>query len=236
MDPTRFGRALRAIRLATREGQRSVARRAGVSQTVYSRIERGRLASAKVSTLAKIASSLDADLVLDLRYQGGRVDRLIDRAHASIVEHVLRQLRSAGWEVAVEFSFNVFGERGSVDILGWHASTRTLLIVEVKSRLTDLQDLLLSLGRKLRLVPDLARRELGWDPISVARVLVVPGSSETRTILARHRAIFDSTLPSSTMAIRRWIRDPTGPIAGVWLVWRDAVNPNPTDQLPAESW
>ena len=200
-----------------------MAARAGVSQTVYSRIQRGHVAPAKVSTLAKVASALGAELVLDLRYRGGRVDRLIDHAHASIVEYVLRQLKQAGWEAVVEFSFNVFGERGSVDVLGWHAPTRTLLIVEVKSRLMDLQELLLSLGRKLRLVPDAVRRDLGWDAAFVGRILVVPGSSETRTILARHRSIFDSSLPVSTTELRRWIRAPNGPIAGVWLVSREVL-------------
>jgi len=223
MDTDRLGRAFRAIRLATHEGQRAVARRAGVSQSAYSRIERGRLASVKVSTLARIACSLDAELVLDLRYQGGRIDRLIDRAHAALVQYLLRQLEAAGWQSIVEFSFNVFGERGSVDVLAWHAPTRTLLIVEVKSRILDLQALLLSLGRKLRLVPNEARRELGWDAEAVGRILLVPGSTEARRLIERHRAIFDASLPAGTPAVCQWIRDPRGPIAGVWLVSREVL-------------
>jgi transcriptional regulator with XRE-family HTH domain len=198
VDSGRFGRALKAIRLTARETQRAVARRAGVSQTLYSRVERGRLASVNVTTLARIASSLDAELVLDLRYQGGRIDRLIDRAHAAIVEHVVAHLKSAGWESVVEYSFNVFGERGSVDILAWHALT-------------------------LRLVPGESQRDFGWDAIAVGRIVVVPGSTETRNILGRHRAIFDSSLPANSMDVRSWIRDPKGPIAGVWLVSRDVL-------------
>lgn len=149
---------MRAIRLASGATQAPIAGRAGVSQSLYSRVERGLGWSQKVSTMARIARALDADLVVDLRYRGGRVDRLIDRAHAAIVETVVATLRSAGWETVVEYSFNVFGERGSVDILAWHAATRTLLLVEVKSRLTDLQAMFHSLGRKLRLVPNEASR------------------------------------------------------------------------------
>ena len=223
MDARRLGRAMRAIRLSMHSSQALVAGRAGISQPVYSRAERGQIAGLKVSTVAAIASALEADLVLDLRYRAGRIDRLIDRAHAALVEHVLRHLRSAGWEVVVEFSFNVFGERGSVDVLAWHAPTRTLLIVEVKSRMTDLQDMLLSLGRKLRLVPDEVRRQIGWDPVAVGRIIVTPGTTETRAVLERHRSTFDASLPARAMEIRRWLRSPNGPISGVWLVSWDVL-------------
>jgi transcriptional regulator with XRE-family HTH domain len=223
MDARRIGRAMRAIRIRSGATQATVAARAGVSQSVYSRVERGLGSSLKVSTLSRIASALGADLVVDLRFQGGLVDRLIDRAHAAIVEIVVAALRSAGWETIVEYSLTVFGERGSVDILAWHAATRTLLIVEVKSRLTDLQAMFHSLGRKLRLVPDEARRELGWDPVAVGRIVVAPGTSETRSILLRHRAMFGSTLPAEATEIRRWIREPHGSVAGVWLLSRDIL-------------
>jgi transcriptional regulator with XRE-family HTH domain len=223
MDTQRFGRLVRAIRTSNGETQAAVARRAGISQTVYSRAERGHAAELKLSALERIAMALDANLIIDLRYQGGLADRLIDRAHASIVEVVIAALRRAGWDIVVEFSFNVFGERGSVDILGWHAATRTLLIIEVKSRFTDLQDMLLSLGRKLRLVPDEVRRELDWDPIAVGRIVVAPGTTENRNVINRHRATFDTALPAQATAIRRWIRAPHGPIAGVWLLSSDTL-------------
>ena len=214
---------MRAIRLSRDETQAAVARRAGVSQAVYSRTEAGSSAGLKLATVDRIAGALGAMLDLRLHYQGGLADRLIDRVHASIVEIVVARLKRAGWETLVEFSFNVFGERGSVDVLAWHAASRTLLIVEVKSRFTDLQAMLLSLSRKLRLVPDEVRRELGWDPVAIGRIVAVPGTTETRGVLERHRATFDATLPARTIAIRRWIQVPQGPIAGVWLVSKDVL-------------
>lgn len=223
MDPGRFGRLLRAIRTTNGETQDAVARRAGVSQSVYSRAERGRIAGLKVSALERITMALGANLIIDIRYQGGLADRLVDRAHASVVEVVVAALRKAGWDTVVEFSFNVFGERGSVDILGWHAATRTLLIIEVKSRFTDLQEMLLSIGRKLRLVPKEASRELDWDPLAVGRFVVAPGTTENRHVIDRHRATCDATLPAGATAIRAWIRAPHGPIAGVWLLSSDVL-------------
>jgi transcriptional regulator with XRE-family HTH domain len=223
MDAGRFGRLLHAIRTTDGETQAAVARRAGISQTVYSRAERGRIAGLKTSVLDRIAVALDANLTIDLRYKGGLADRLVDRAHASIVEVVIAALRTAGWDTVVEYSFNVFGERGSVDVLAWHAATQTLLIVEVKSRFTDLQEMLFSLGRKLRLVPDEVRREIGWDPIAIARIVVAPGTTGNRNVMDRYRATFDAALPAQATDIRRWIRAPHGPIAGVWLLSSDAL-------------
>ena len=61
----------------------------------------------------------------------------------------------------VEYTFNHYGERGSVDVVAYHAGHRALLIVEVKTRLTDLQAFLASFGRKLRVVPALVRDDRG---------------------------------------------------------------------------
>jgi DNA-binding XRE family transcriptional regulator len=223
MDAARLGRVLRAVRLHLGLTQREVAGRAGVSQSVYSEVERGESARLKLGTVDRIATSLGASLSVEVRYQGGLADRLVDRAHAALVEVVVGVLRHAGWQVEVEYSFNVFGERGSVDVLAWHATTRTLLIIEVKSRFTDLQALLLSFGRKLRLVPEVARRELGWDALAVGRVVVASGSAGNRAIVARHPSIFMTSLPARAHEIRRWVRDPAGPIAGVWFVSNDVV-------------
>ena len=52
---------------------------------------------------------------------------------------------SAGWEVHPEATFNVFGERGSIDILAFHPRYGALLIVEVKSAVPDMQSMLADL-------------------------------------------------------------------------------------------
>ena len=191
---------------------------------MYSRAERGELAGLTVGSVDRIATALGANLSVEVRYRGGLGDRLVDAAHAALVNYVVGVLRATGWLVELEFGFNVFGERGSVDILAWHAASRWLLIVEVKSRFTDLQAMLLSLARKLRLVPDVVRQLRDWDSLTVGRVVVAYGTTANRSILARHAAMFEASLPSGSLAMRRWLRVPSGPIAGVWLVSRDAVD------------
>ena len=121
MDGRRVGRVLRAVRLHRRWRQSDVAVAARVSQSTVSRAERGRLDRVSLNQLDQIASVLDVSIFIDARWNAGNVDRLIDRAHASIVEAVVRELRDLGWEVVVEFGFNHYGDRGSVDVLAWHA-------------------------------------------------------------------------------------------------------------------
>jgi transcriptional regulator with XRE-family HTH domain len=203
--------------------QSDVAIKAGVSQTLVSRAERGRLDELSVRTIDTIAAALGVVLRLEASWHGGQADRLLDRSHAAIVEGVVRTLRELGWLVEVEYTFNHYGERGSVDVLAWHPAERVLLIVEVKSRLTDLQATLSIYARKVRIVPDLVRRGRGWSVTRVARLLVVAGSSTNRRVVADHRATFDSAFPARAPEIRRWLKMPVGGMAGIWFVPQPAA-------------
>lgn len=133
------------------------------------------------------------------------------------MEAVARLLREAGWEVMPEATFAVGGERGSVDILAWHPATRTLLVVEVKTVVPDLQVMFVALDRKVRLAPQIARR-FGWTPLAVGSVLVLPEDSTARRRIAAHRATFDSRLPDRTVRVRRWVVAPAGSIRGLWFL------------------
>jgi hypothetical protein len=163
-------------------------------------------------------------LTVVAQWRGGEGDRLLDRAHASIVEHVVTFLRAADWQVIPEFTFNVFGDRGSVDILAWNPTERILLIIEVKSTLTDLQAMLAALSKKIRVVPGAVREAQGWQPLAVAVLLVVAGTTGNRAVVARHASTFDSALPARSREVRSWLRRPRGSLAGVWFVSRDAVS------------
>jgi transcriptional regulator with XRE-family HTH domain len=218
MDGRRVGRVLRAVRLHKRLRQRDVAEAARLSRSVVSRAEHGRLDELSFGALTSIAAVIDVSLFLDARWDDGNVDRLIDRAHAAVVEHVVGKLRRLGWDVEVEYGFNHFGDRGSVDVLAWNAATRTLLIVEVKSRLTDLQATFMSFARKLRIVPALVRRERGWDAEHVGRLIVMPGTTANRSIVARHAATFATHFPEGTPQVRAWLRHPARSMGGLWFV------------------
>lgn len=218
MDGIRVGRILLAVRHDKRFRQQDVGRSAGVGQSVVSRVERGQIDAVTIGTLRKIASALELDLRIELRGRLGDVDRLVDQDHARLVELVVTRLLSEGWEILVEYTFNHYGERGSVDVVAYHVGLRALLIVEVKTRLTDLQAFLASFGRKLRVVPDLLRTERGWDARDIGRILVVDGTTANRSIVRRHRSVFDVSFPARADGIRRWLHVPVGVLAGVWFI------------------
>jgi hypothetical protein len=106
-------------------------------------------------------------------------------------------------------TFNNFGDRGSADIVAWHPATRTLLIIEVKTRIGDVQATASTFERKVRILPGVLAREEGWDPAVVGRMLVIADTRANRAIVREHQQIFASIWPELTAATRRWIRKPT---------------------------
>src|SRR5262249_29427353 len=150
--------------------QFDVARRAGVSASTVSRVERGQLDEISVAALRRVTEALGAQLEIRCRWNGEGLDRLLDEAHAALVESFVERLQGESWQAAVEVSFSIRGERGSVDVLGFHAASRTLLIVEAKTVIPDAQAMLFSLDRKARLAGDIAAAR-GWTGEAVARLL-----------------------------------------------------------------
>lgn len=218
MDDIRVGALARAVRHRLGWTQRQLGRRIGLSQQLVSLFERGHLDELTVRTVRRIGAALEISLAFEPRWRGGEGARLLDADHAALVNAIVTLLRAAGWEVAVEYTFNHFGERGSIDIVAWHAASRCLLIVEVKSRLLDTQETLATLDRKVRVVPMLLAREHGWTATSVGVVLAMPGLTANRSAVARHSASFAAAFPDRAPAVRRWLRRPQGRLAAVWFV------------------
>jgi transcriptional regulator with XRE-family HTH domain len=208
MDDRRVGRVLREVRIRRGWRQRDLATAAGVSQALISRIELGRLEHVSLQRLRLVGATLDIAISIEAWWRAGDLDRLIDRGHAALVEHVVGDLRDHGWLTRVEVTFNHFGERGSADIVAWHPPTRTLLIIEVKTRIGDVQATASTFERKVRVLPEVLADEEGWDPAVVGRLLVIADTRANRSIVREHRQIFSSIWPELTAATRRWIRTP----------------------------
>lgn len=235
MIDSAVGQVLRAVRIRRRWRQEDVASRAKVSQSQVSLAERGHLEDITLRALRRIGRVLEVELPFDPRWRGPGLDRLLDAAHARLVELALAELSALAWEAMPEWSFNHFGERGAVDIVAWHPVHRAFLIIEVKSRLVDVQDLLSSMDRQARLASQLLPLERGWRPLIVGRLLVLPDASTHRDAVARHSATFSSSFPSRTREVRRWLRDPVGSLAGI-LFLRDSDSsdrPRGTDRVHA---
>ena len=217
-DDLRIGVVIRRSRERRGLRQVDVAAAAGVSRQCVSRLECGHLDSFGVRTVRAIAAAVGVDLPFAARGRGVQLDQLVDEEHSAMVDSVVATLTIAGWETMVEFSFNDFGDRGSVDVLAWHARRRALLVIEVKSRLANLQETCRALDTKARVVPRLASLARGWRPVVVGVVLVMQESSRERAAVARRAAIFASGFPARTVEIRVWLRDPHVPLRGLWFL------------------
>jgi transcriptional regulator with XRE-family HTH domain len=212
MDDVAVGRALRAVRVRKRLRQADVAARAGVSQQAVSRLETGAISAVSIDLLRRVATAIGGRIVVDLRWHGADLDRLLGAKHSAMHEAIAASFAGMpDWMLVPEVSFAVYGERGVIDILAWHAPSHSLLVIEIKTELADMQQTLGTLDRKVRLAP-LVARERGWNPATVSAWLVVADASTNRNRVAAHRSMLRNALPASGPELRAWLRRPAGSI------------------------
>jgi transcriptional regulator with XRE-family HTH domain len=233
MEAVRIGLSIRALRRRRGWTQAQFGSRCGCSASRISRVERGAITSVTLYDLEAILGALGARLSVRVLWQGEELDRLLDRDHARIVEAVLRLLGTLGWVAIPEVTYHVDRERGSIDILAFHAASGTLLVVEVKSVVPDVQATLSGVDRKARVAPPLAR-EHGWEVRAVARLLVLPDERTARRRVEAFSATFDRVFPARTIQVKQWLAAPTGPLAGI-LFMSDLRGVQPRQRVRAAS-
>lgn len=229
MDARRVGRSVRALRLRLGWRQKDLAARSRVSQDLVSRLERGRIEGMARPGIVRVVAALDAEVVFYVRWRGGDLDRLLDRKHAAMNEQVTGELDRSGWLVEPEVSYSEYGERGSIDLLAWHLPTSTLLVIEVKSELTSIEETFRRHDAKVRLGAKVARERFGWRPASVVRLLVLPEATAARERVRRHSALFGRAYPLRGVELRRFLqhlRTASAVRGGLWFLrLNDEVRP-----------
>lgn len=174
------------------------------------RVESGRLGQVSLRTLESVAGALDAQLVVDLRWHGAELDRLLGARHSAMHEQLARRFSSlAGWAWHPEVSFSIYGERGVLDILAFHAATGSLLVVEMKTEIADVQALLATRDRRVRLARRIAS-ERGWSARTVSSWVVVADTRTNRRRAAAHSTVLRAVMPADGAAVARWLRQPEG--------------------------
>lgn len=192
--------------------------RADVSQGVVSLIERGRIDLVSLDKVRRVARELDADLVMQLRWRGGDLDRLLDEGHAALAGRIVELLQELAWQVRTEVSYSEYGERGSIDILAWHTPTRALLVIEIKTELVSIEETLRKHDEKTRLSLKVAREQFGWHALTTSRVLVLPDLRTPRRRVERHAPVLSAAYPARGTALRSWLRNPNAAISGLLFV------------------
>jgi transcriptional regulator with XRE-family HTH domain len=219
VDDARIGRALHELRRRKHLRQIDVAEKAHVSQGTISLIERGHLGRLSVATIRLVFGAVDAGFQGNVSWRGGALDRLLDERHAGLVGVTIEILRRLGWTMAVEVTYSVYGERGSIDILAVHPGLRIALVVEVKSELTSIEAMGRKLDEKERLVrTQLCMERFGWKPVAIGRIVVLPDTNTARRNVERNGALLHALLPARGNAVRSWLRTPSGPLTGFLFV------------------
>jgi hypothetical protein len=101
-------------------------------------------------------------------------------------------------------------------VLAYHPTLHFLLVVEIKTRLPDAQDVLGRLDVKRRVGPIVAR-ERGWKVAAVVPMLLVKEGSTARRRLTAHSALFAS-FSLRARAAMAWLRQPRPPVPSGMLV------------------
>lgn len=151
--------------------------------------------------------------------RGADLPRLLDDEHAAIVNALAEAFRAAGCQIELEASFNLWGERGRIDLFARAPRPAAVLfVIEVKTELADLQDLLGTMSVKTRLAPEVAR-QLGWDGGRVVAVLAVADTARNRAVVKGHPGLLGQLS-------RRWFRgrvpEATSPGVLLWVPPRAA--------------
>jgi transcriptional regulator with XRE-family HTH domain len=223
MSDQRLGSAVRLVRVKRGWRQLDVARRAGVAQMTVSRIERGHFGTLSLDCLRAVTATLDIRVDVFGRWRAGDLDRLLNARHSRLHESVARAFRDLPeWITAPEVSFAFYAERGIIDILAWHPGRRALLVIELKTDIADVNELLSTADRKRRLAVEIAI-ERGWisadDPRpSVSLWVIVSQTRTNERRIAEHEAMIRSALPADGRAVRAWLRNPRRAIAGL-SIW-----------------
>jgi transcriptional regulator with XRE-family HTH domain len=216
MDDARFGATIRAARSRRGWRQTDLAAKADVSQTTVWRVERGLIPEMTLGALRQVAAALEITLELLPRGRGAELDRLVHARHSALHEAVARALAHdfPDWQQASEVSFSIWGERGVIDLLMWHPRTRTLLIIEFKTEVVDVGDLLSTMDRRSRLATAIVERR-GWQPRTVSTWVVIAASRTNARRIAEHRTVLRNAFPAGGREVRRWLKDPVGSIAAL---------------------
>ena len=215
MDDQRVGSSLRALRVRRRLRQIDASRLAGIPRRVVMLIEAGWLDRVRFGDIRRYAHALGARFDGSVRWQGADLDRMLNRGHAQMHEAMLTWLASLdGWIGVPEVSFAYGGERGVIDVLAWHASTETVLVIELKTRIADVNDLMSTMDVRRRLADRIAR-DRGWRPANFGIWVVLSPGRTNALALAYHASALRAKFPQDGRAMRGWLARPSGSVAAL---------------------
>jgi transcriptional regulator with XRE-family HTH domain len=206
-----FGRLCRDSRVLLDITQAELAASVGVSRSHIAGIETSKV-NPSLDVVAKIGDALGLDLQLV-----GRRPVIIDPRSTSVVHsrssgYVGRRFRQSGWLIRREVEVVHGHTHGWIDLVAFHPGTRTLVIVEIKTRLDDVGAIERQMAWYERAAPDVAAR-FGWRPTRALSWLLLLQSEEVEIAIRRDRDLLREAFPARADQMRVVIGSATS-IAG----------------------
>ena len=207
----RFGRDLRTARMVAGLRQREVGSRAGVSQSVVSRVERG-VSVPNLDLMARLAAAVGCRLSCKLFPAEGPSVREGGQLH--LIEAVRRQLHPS-WRVTLEAPVGIGDDRRAADMLIENRLETAL--GEFESNLYDVQGQVRPAQlKRAALVERLGR--------PVRLLLVIADTEVNRRAEGNHRDLLSAAFP--VRGRRAWAALRSGePLGGDTLVWVRRTSP-----------
>lgn len=183
-----------------------------MSDAVVSLIERGHLDRVSVPVFRRVAAALEVRAEVSVTLPHGELERLMNAGHSAMHEAVAAYLSELpGWVHAPEVSFAIYAERGVIDVLAFHPSTGSLLVIELKTELVALENLLATIDVRLRHAAAIAR-DRGWQARTLSAWVIFADSATNHRRVNAHRSVLRAAFPADGRAVRGWLLHPGGAI------------------------
>ena len=217
----RIGRALREARTGSGRLQRDIAERAGISQSYYSRIERGFGGDSSLHTLAACALACDAQLAAFIEALPGAT-LPHDIEHARRQQAIIALALQGGWRAMPERAIDPEARRSrSIDVLLERATRREIAVVEIVDLITDAGATFRGHTDKVNAL----RREVGprW---TIGGLLVVRATVRNRSVVRQLRDLITARYPGSSIAWLAALRSPDRSMPEAdGIAWTGASDP-----------
>ncbi len=199
-----LGRDVRDGRIGHSVTQRVVAEKVGISQTAWSRIERGLGGQVPLRTWVAIGIALERPLAVSFSRPLHAARSPADAGHLEIQEHVLRLARATNRHGTFELPTRPTDPIRSTDVGIRDDRHRVLIQTECWNTFGDFGASIRATNRKTAEAANHAIAATAGDaePYRVATIWVVRASAANRAVLASYPHIIDAAFPGSS---RRWV-------------------------------
>lgn len=204
-------REILRTRMALGWSQAELATKAAVSQSTISRVEHALAPEITVGRIRGIFEAMGGCIEFELRPPLLVTDgRQRDAAHARCLAHVRGRLERSGWVVQREVEVVDGRTRGWIDLVAFHAITRSLLIQEIKTEIADFGAAERQLGFHERVGMNAAAR-FGWRARSTIGCLLVLATEANDLRLRENRDSLAGSFPLRASDLRQIIEHPDRP-------------------------